>query len=110
MIPIPWDSHVHSGNSKTFLNISDPDFVPGMPIGSHRWCADAYQEAKLRGLKALALSHHAFELEHVGGLAAWIENAGGFTDAFGAFWPTHVDGYPPLVTGGHTTDEVDALW
>jgi hypothetical protein len=69
-----------------------------------------YQEAKLRGLKAVVLSHHAFELEHVLGLGAWIANAGGYTDGYGAFWPTHVNGYPLLVSGGHTTDEVDALW
>lgn len=111
MSRITWDSHVHPGNSSMFAIVADPAFDPsGPPPHSHRWCEDAYQEGKLRGLKAVVLSHHAFHLESPAGLAAWIANAGGYTDPLGAFWPTHVDGYPLLVSGGHTTDEVDALW
>lgn len=110
MALITWDSHVHSGNSQMFACLTDPGYDPAVPCHSHRWCEDAYQEAKARGLKALVLSHHAYSLEYSLGLTAWIANAGGYTDAHGNFWPTHADGYPLLVSGGHTTDEVDALW
>jgi hypothetical protein len=118
MITITYDAHNHPANVRMVSKMLEPDYDPTDPskscAHSYHWCDEVFDKARENGLDALVQTHHTGDLkvDSWSGLTAWKSAGIGWQHPFGRqeIYPTHPDGIPLLVSGGHTDNELDALW
>lgn len=110
-----YDGHNHPGLLETVAQISEGSYDPSVKCThSYHWCDEIFAAARAGGLDALIQSHHTQQVRAVPqqSLAIWKSLPPNFAHAFGRqeVYPTHPDGIPLAVSGGHTDDERLALW
>lgn len=113
MVAVTYDNHNHPGNTRWVECLADPGYDPSVQCcHSYHWCDEVYDEARLNGIEALIQSHHTHDIRRPGPLATWKSLGLNYQHTFGRqeIYPTHPDGIPLAVSGGHTDDELLALW
>ena len=114
MQPLVFAAHSHPANVRMVECLADPAYDPAESCcHSYHWCDDFFDAARANGLDALVQTHHASQLQPTRpqALDVWKSLGIGFQHAFGRqeHYPTHPDGIPLLISGGHSDDELRAL-